>query len=194
MADYSKGKIYKILNTVDNEIYVGATIQTLSNRMSRHRTRCVNEFDANYGSKLYQHMRNVGINNCYIELIENYPCGSKEELNAREGQLIRDIATLNRKIEGRTNQEWREENKERVTQREHEYYIKNRESILEKQKQYYRANLDHVTELKKRQYQKDKDKRKEKRMCECGCFVCKYGMQQHLKSQKHSELMNKDTH
>ena len=38
MPDYSKGKIYKILNNIDNEIYVGSTIKTLSQRMACHRS------------------------------------------------------------------------------------------------------------------------------------------------------------
>ena len=38
MPGYSKGKIYKILNTIDDEIYVGSTCETLSQRMARHRS------------------------------------------------------------------------------------------------------------------------------------------------------------
>ena len=37
MPDYSKGKIYKMLNTIDDEIYVGSTIETLRQRMATHR-------------------------------------------------------------------------------------------------------------------------------------------------------------
>jgi predicted GIY-YIG superfamily endonuclease len=37
MPDYSKAKIYKIVNNIDNEIYIGATIQPLSERMAKHR-------------------------------------------------------------------------------------------------------------------------------------------------------------
>ena len=39
MPDYSKGKIYKILNTIDDEIYIGSTCETLGQRMSKHRHR-----------------------------------------------------------------------------------------------------------------------------------------------------------
>jgi len=37
MSDYSTGKIYKIVNGIDNEIYIGSTIQTLKKRLSDHR-------------------------------------------------------------------------------------------------------------------------------------------------------------
>jgi hypothetical protein len=47
-------------------------------------------------------MNELGIDNFYIELYENYSCSSKEELNRREGEIIRDIGNLNHVIAGRT--------------------------------------------------------------------------------------------
>jgi len=32
MPDYSKGKIYKILNNIDDDIYVGSTTETLGQK------------------------------------------------------------------------------------------------------------------------------------------------------------------
>ena len=37
MPDYSKNNIYKILNTIDDEIHVGSTVKTLGQRMAQHR-------------------------------------------------------------------------------------------------------------------------------------------------------------
>ena len=34
-------------------------------------------------------MRELGVENFYIELIENFPCDTVEELRAREGHYIR---------------------------------------------------------------------------------------------------------
>ena len=36
MPDYSKGKIYKIYNTINDDIYIGATVQDLKLRLSGH--------------------------------------------------------------------------------------------------------------------------------------------------------------
>ena len=36
MPDCSKGKMYKKLNTIDDDIYVGSTVETLSQRMTKH--------------------------------------------------------------------------------------------------------------------------------------------------------------
>ena len=108
MPDYSKAKIYKIVNTIDNEIYIGSTVERFSERMAKHR----------YSMKtkpqylLYQHMNSVGVEHFGIELIEYYPCATIEELQAKEGEWIRKIGTLNRQIAGRSLKQWLEDNKD----------------------------------------------------------------------------------
>ena len=56
MPDYSKGEIYKILNTIDDEIYVGSTIETLGQRMAKHRS----DLKRRPGYKIYKHMNELG--------------------------------------------------------------------------------------------------------------------------------------
>jgi len=82
---YKRGKIYKIIDVGYNKCYIGSTAEkTLSNRMSRHR----------YDYKIYKQTLNekmtcfdifdeYGIENCKIELIENYPFNNIEELRKR---------------------------------------------------------------------------------------------------------------
>ena len=36
MEDFTKGKIYKIINFTDKQIYVGSTVYSLSERMMCH--------------------------------------------------------------------------------------------------------------------------------------------------------------
>ena len=59
-------------------------------------------------------MIELGVENFYIELIQECPCENKEQLRQQEGHHIRDISTLNHLIAGRTNKEWKSENKEHV--------------------------------------------------------------------------------
>ena len=101
MPDYSKGKIYKILNNIDDEIYVGSTIKTLSQRMASHRSLA----NFNPYNKLYKHMIDIGIDKFYIELVENYPCNNNDELRGKEGHVIRQCGTLNSRIECRKRRE-----------------------------------------------------------------------------------------
>ena len=61
-------------------------------------------------------MRELDKNSFYIELLENYPCTTKEELRAREGHYIREMGTLNKYIAGRTPEERQPQKNERTKQ------------------------------------------------------------------------------
>ncbi len=92
---YNNGKIYTIRCYEDkNLIYVGSTCQPLYKRWGDHKRTARNK-DYSSKSLLYNKMAEIGIDKFYIELYENYKCKSKEELNHREGQIIREIGTLN---------------------------------------------------------------------------------------------------
>ena len=62
-----KGKIYKIVNKVNGEIYIGCTINHLKDRFNEHLYRC---FKTDYNSKLYNSIKKYGKDNFFIELIE----------------------------------------------------------------------------------------------------------------------------
>ena len=51
-----------------------------------------------------------GIDNCKIELIENYPAESKAMLQKQEGHYIKNTYCVNKKVEGRTRKEYQEDN------------------------------------------------------------------------------------
>ena len=70
MPDYSKGKIYKMLNTIGGEIYVGSTTETLGKRTAKHKAN----MKLNPHLNLLEHMHKLGAEHFYIELIENFPC------------------------------------------------------------------------------------------------------------------------
>ena len=86
MPDYSQGKIYKIVNTQNNKVYIGSTTQLLCNRMSSHRYEACRK-NVEYG-KLYKSMRFHGAEKFTIKLVKDYPCDTKEELLAKEFQII----------------------------------------------------------------------------------------------------------
>lgn len=49
-------------------------------------------------------MNEQGIENFEIEVVEEFPCENKKELEKREGEIIREYGTLNRRIAGRNKQ------------------------------------------------------------------------------------------
>ena len=129
-TNYTSGRIYKILNYIDDECYVGSTCLPLSKRMATHRTDARRPKKQHY--LLYTKMREYGIENFYIELIEAYPCENNEELRRREGHFIREFGTLNKIVAGRTLKEHYEDNREKRL----EYIEINRENIRAFQKEY----------------------------------------------------------
>ena len=109
---YKNGKIYTLrcYKTEDNKfidvsnyIYVGSTCNPLYKRFYIHKQAAL---DSNkYKSKLYETMRETFFNYNYIwkiELYENFPCSSRNELLKREGEIIRLLKPfLNSNIAGR---------------------------------------------------------------------------------------------
>ena len=137
--DYNNSKIYCIRNNINDMIYIGSTTQPLSKRMGEHRNNISCEKCKNY--KLYETMRELGRDNFFIELLENYECNNLEELRKREGELIREYKTeLNNRIAGRTGNEWYDENKDKKKT----YYETNKDKIKEYQKEWSSKNKDKI--------------------------------------------------
>ena len=97
MSDkYKNGKIYTIrYKNDDSLIYVGSTIQPLFKRWYEHKSNVNNEKS---NMLLHQKMRATNIKDWYIKLYENFTCDNKEQLNKQEGEVIRKISTLNKRI------------------------------------------------------------------------------------------------
>ncbi len=150
--DFSKGKIYKITNDYNDEVYIGSTCDILSKRFSSHKRErnCANRKN----SKLYSLMREIGTERFCIYLIEEYPCNNKYELTQREGYWIREIGTLNTRIETRTKQEYRQDNKDMITLKKKEYNTQHADIIKEKRRQYYLENKEKLKEQARLNYQK----------------------------------------
>ena len=170
MINYANAKIYTIRNYTDNEmIYVGSTTQTLSRRLAEHRVKC----KAGKSCSLYSHIFDDDWSNWYIELHEYYPCNNKTELDRKEGEMIRQIGTINKKIEGRTRKE---------------YYNDN----IDKIKEYYKENADKIKEQHKEYYESNKEKYKEKVCCNiCNTFITKINLARHQLTPKCTGAVNK---
>ena len=190
MPDYQKGKIYKLWSPqgTEDEIYYGSTINELRYRKQGHKYKS----SLCKSKTLFEKYDDVR-----IELIEEYPCNSKAELEKKEGEYIRNNKCLNKVIPDRTIKEWREDNKEKLTEYNKEYYENNKQSILEYHKKYNENNKEKLTEYRENnkekiaEYNKKyyKNKTIEKVTCECGCIIRKDGLKDHKKTSKHIKLM-----
>ena len=182
-VDYSKGKFYKITNDFNDDVYIGSTCDTLGRRYSKHKADMKKEKCKNY--RLYKLMNEIGFERFRIQLIIDYPCEDIYQLTQKEGEYIRLMGTLNKRIEGRTKKEYRENNKDKIK----EYYENNKDKIKEVKKEYYEKNKDKVKEYYENN--KDKIKIKIKINCDCGCEVAKCQLNRHMKTKKHIKLIEK---
>lgn len=135
---YECGKIYKLVDQFNNTVYIGSTTLTLNLRMNAHRCDMKNEIS----STCKELKEKIGIENITIELIEEYPCETKLELEQRENFYIKNNEGIFNKVEsGRVGlhyKEYYQQNKERIK----EYYKKPEQK--EKQKKWYEKNREKV--------------------------------------------------
>lgn len=168
---YNNGKIYKLLHN-DKIIYIGSTIQSLSERLRCHKKTSKVKPDI----KLYKYIANVGWDNIMIDLVEECNCNLKKELETRERYFIDNLQPeLNTNIPCRTNKEWYNDNKEKMDL----YY-----------KEYRKSNKDKLTEQKNKWRLNNKEKSKEKYICECGRELRKSDKNRHEKTIKHITYIN----
>lgn len=94
MPNYQNSKIYKIVG--NSLTYYGATTRALSQRFSNHKN-AYKSFSITGRSKdnTTCHLC-ITDPNCVITLVENYPCNTKEELQAREYFYISNNMCVNK--------------------------------------------------------------------------------------------------
>ena len=182
---YSKGKIYKLINSIDEEEYVGSTCNELSKRLYMHK----NKAKSMPNIKVYKHLNQVGFDNVRIILVEEYNCQSKMELERREAHWIRELKpSLNCVIPRRTFQERYEANKEAIAAKGKKWYEENKERHAEKSKQYREKHKDAIAEWGKQYREANKDRIKEHKSTKVQCPHCdkqvtRDKLNRHIKTQ-----------
>ena len=171
--EFQHGKIYTIRSYQTNRYYIGSTNhKTLAQRLGKHR--------GNYKEYLNNTRRYVSsyeilkYNDYYIELLELYPCNTKDELHRREGELIRQFKSdvVNIIIPGNRTIEQRLEQMK-------QYRLDNIEQIKEQKKQYRLDNIVHI-----------KEQMRQPIICNCGIISSKGHILRHLKSNIHTTNIN----
>ena len=79
---YNNGKIYKIVNNVDDMVYIGSTCLSLSKRKHLHKTEQVSGKSPN--RRLFLHTKKHGWEEFDIYLVEQFSCHNKDQLRQRE--------------------------------------------------------------------------------------------------------------
>jgi hypothetical protein len=187
------GRVYSLRSHQTSDIYIGSTTESLSRRIAQHRSdykRFSTEKKGNYVSS-YEIIK---YEDAYIELIFEGEFESKNALHRKEGECIREMNCVNKRIEGRTKQEYAKDNKEYISQYKKQWreeHIEERTEYLQK----YRA--EHKVEEKQyREEHKDelakkrKERNKIKYECSCGSICSISGKAEHERSQKHQTFLS----
>ena len=183
MPDYSKAKIYNIIS--GDLRYYGSTCEIyLSRRLQGHLQRFRKNTQWQTSFPLLER------GDFKIELIENYPCSSKEELHKRERWWIENNICVNHNLPSRTKSEyqktpkmveykkkWFEENKARLSELSKENYKKNFKAKLEYQNKYREANQEKIKAYKR-----------EIIKCDCGKEMSRSSLTRHKKICKNKKM------
>ena len=198
MVNYSTAKIYKLHSISHPElgIYIGSTTNTLSRRLSDHRSD-FKRWQAGKYNFVTSYTIFGGADDVVITLIEAFACESKDQLLARERYWIEMLECVNKVIPGRTHAEYdaayRVANRDSIHAKDAEYRAANRDQILAYQSEYRETHRDELNARCLEYYTANKDainsKRRERLLCECGCTVSRSGLSEHRKTQIHRQLM-----
>eukprot|EP00971_Amphidinium_carterae_P249573 4953613-Amphidinium_carterae.1 len=149
----------------------------------------------------------MGIEHFSIELVEEFPCQTIQELRRQEGVWIKELGTLNKQVAGRsweqylldTKDKWKEyhkkyksEHTEQIQENRKKWAENNKEKTQDYMKKYAQSHLEKVREHKRKWGQKNQTYVRTKLTCECGCEVSRANMSRHLQSDKHFEIMKKN--
>lgn len=130
---YESGKIYKLI-CEDGTYYIGSTVRSLSSRLASHK----HASKASNTSTAYAHINTIGWDHVRIQLIELFPCESKDQLLQREswhiGEAKHDNACLNTRSPVAVAEVHREQCKE--------YYRQHRDAILESRRKYHEEHRE----------------------------------------------------
>ena len=207
------GKIYKIISTQGNEIYVGSTFNTTRDRFKQHKSDYKRWKEGNCPNiSVFKLFEKYGIDNCKMVLIKQYDIIDRKHLEVYETLWILKLRLncvnklqpfcikklknslyyqKNKKQIQKYKQQYYQENKEQLQQRSQQYYQNNKEKIQNKYQNYHQNNKEKINQNKKQYYQQNKEKLKQKFNCDCGG---KYGYTTksiHIKTQKHQKWLER---
>ena len=120
MPNYENSKIYKIYSLSNEElVYYGSTTQKLSQRKAEHVKDSKKEH-YNGSSKII-----INNGNWNMELIQDYPCLNRFELETLEGDYIKNNKCINIIVAGRSKQEYRDANRCRIRENQKKWRVNN---------------------------------------------------------------------
>jgi group I intron endonuclease len=140
-SDFQNAVIYKLVNEIDDKIYVGSTCN-LDKRFTAHKSYGKT---AKAAQKVYRHFKTIGWDTVKKVLLEKFPCSDEAELTKRERYWVDKLnPELNTARPSRTEDERKESIRQGIqryhqTEKYKEFVKKRQQSEKSKQyrKEYY---------------------------------------------------------
>ena len=215
---FNTSMIYSIRSPATERYYIGSTTQKLCKRFSDHNINYKAYLKGT--SNFMSSFKIIELGDSYIELLEEINCDNKNQLEKREGELIREHKAncVNRNIAGRTKKEYnidnkdkaiqynidnrdkliqyRIDNKDKIKQQSKQYRIDNKELISKQYKQFKLDNKESISIQSKQYYIDNKESIKAKAslpyLCECGLTIRTDSKAKHNKSAKHIKALEQE--
>jgi hypothetical protein len=128
MVNYANGKVYKLVNDVDDAVYVGCTCGKLSERLNEHKK--ASRLKPNI--RVYEHVTATGgwkDGGWKIILLAETPCEDREQLHAHERHWVERVGTLNMRVPGRSKTEYVATHREEQAEKARAYRAAHSEKI-----------------------------------------------------------------
>jgi hypothetical protein len=156
MPDYQQSKIYKLWSPSKNLVYYGSTVQSLAQRLSKHKNNH-KYYKEDINNEYCSSYLILDCEDYKMELMEEYPCNNKTQLCKKEGEYIKANECVNKCIPGRTQQQWMEDNKDKMAEQQKEYREDNKDKIAEYNRQWRKDNKDKIAEQRKKHREANKE-------------------------------------
>lgn len=193
---YQNGKIYRLISSQTNEVYIGSTTQALQKRKSEH-----NQNFKYWQNGKYHYISSFELckyDDMDIELVEEYPCKSKNELEKRESEIIRSTEhciNISKYVGVEGRREYRREYKKVNSERIRKYESKNIQcecGLISQRKQIQRHKR--TTKHHRLMTQLNIKETKQNKwtwliICECGEAIQRKAIKIHQQSQKHQKYI-----
>ena len=203
MPDYQKGKIYKIVSNITNDVYIGSTCEpTLARKLAEH-YKSYRNYQKGKGNYVTSY-KIIETDDYEIVLEESYPCDSKEELHKRERYYIEHTDNcVNKVIPTRTHKEYKADNKEKILELHKKHYFKYHEREKQKRRDHHNKNKVEINLKKRKYYENNKDKKKQyyeknkdkvrtremiKNICQCGGQYTNKNKSNHFNTLLHKKF------
>ena len=208
---FNTSMIYSIRSPATERYYIGSTTQKLCKRFSDHNINYKAYLKGTGGFTTSFKILELG--DAYIELLEEINCDNRNQLEKREGELIREHKNncVNKYIAGRTKKEYKIDNIESIKAINKQYKIDNKESILKQNKQYRTDNIEIITKNNKQYYNDNKESISKQHkqykidnkesikanaklpyLCACGLTIRADSKARHNKSAKHIKALEQE--